>query len=562
MNSHVLIVLQYLVFVTLAADSASGGDRMRIVALSGDVAPGTSASTTFAGFISAPVVNNDGHTAFIGAIAGSGVNNSNRIGIWSEGGEGALSLVARTGEIAPGMGIGEQFTGWFGFGGGDTDRPVYLNNKGHIVFWSSLPNGGQGIWARAGADDLHQVVRAGNAAPGTESGVEFTGFNISEFLAFNDQDEVIFLGGLTGPSIDSSNNFGIWKSTNDGVLHLIARNGATAPGLGPGVVFNFRSFNFAVPAFNNKGSVVFKAPFMGPGVSIDSDSGIWKVTNEGGLSLQIREGDLAPGTTPGKFFSHFAEPTLNDQEQIAFVASLKESGTSLKESGTGIWVQSVEGDLEVVVLADDLALDAGPGIHFSRFGPLNGYSPMVLNKEGMVAFQAVLKGPNISPFAFHSRSLWKGRSDEGVSLVARQGDIAPGTLGAIFNEFDTFALNAKGQVAFLGSAGWHEGIWAEDTNGNLRLVAIEGQQINISDDAESPDFRTIRYLSFIAETGNSDGRKSGFNDVGQVAFRALFEEGGEGIFVWNVPEPSSIVLLLAGTVTLSVRNKRKWRKWV
>ncbi len=57
------------------------------------------------------------------------------------------------------------------------------------------------------------------------------------------------------------------------------------------------------------------------------------------------------------------------------------------------------------------------------------------------------------------------------------------------------------------------------------------------------DFRTISFLGFVSGTGNSDGRPSGFNNLGQLAFLASFTDGSSGIFVSNlvaVPEPSAL----------------------
>ena len=86
--------------------------------------------------------------------------------------------------------------------------------------------------------------------------------------------------------------------------------------------------------------------------------------------------------------------------------------------------------------------------------------------------------------------------------------------------------------------------------GNLRLIVRQGDTIDV-DDGPGIDLRTIRYLSvFSSNTGNDDGRGSGFNDLGQLAFKATFTDGATGIFVSDrvavIPEPSS--LLLAGLV--------------
>jgi hypothetical protein len=65
------------------------------------------------------------------------------------------------------------------------------------------------------------------------------------------------------------------------------------------------------------------------------------------------------------------------------------------------------------------------------------------------------------------------------------------------------------------------------------------------------DFRIIYSLDFIGGTGNGDGRPSGFNNRGQLAFHARFTDDSRGIFVSNVvaiPEPNSLLLLALGLV--------------
>jgi hypothetical protein len=47
------------------------------------------------------------------------------------------------------------------------------------------------------------------------------------------------------------------------------------------------------------------------------------------------------------------------------------------------------------------------------------------------------------------------------------------------------------------------------------------------------DFRTLSDLNFATASGNSDGRSSGFNNLGQLVFWASFTDGSQGVFVSN-----------------------------
>src|SRR5690606_27227964 len=75
---------------------------LELVALQGDRAPGTPDGVDFFQGYSLLGINSAGETAFLGVVAGNGVNQANREGIWSEGGGTGLRLVAREGDPAPG----------------------------------------------------------------------------------------------------------------------------------------------------------------------------------------------------------------------------------------------------------------------------------------------------------------------------------------------------------------------------------------------------------------------------------------------------------------------------
>jgi len=103
------------------------------------------------------------------------------------------------------------------------------------------------------------------------------------------------------------------------------------------------------------------------------------------------------------------------------------------------------------------------------------------------------------------------------------------------------------------------GIWATDRTGALQLIARTGDLLEVA----PGDFRTIidfaDFLDNYAGSGNSDGRPSGLNNLGQVAFGASFTDGASGIFVSNrvaVPEPSAISTILVGALCLNFHRRR------
>jgi hypothetical protein len=100
------------------------------------------------------------------------------------------------------------------------------------------------------------------------------------------------------------------------------------------------------------------------------------------------------------------------------------------------------------------------------------------------------------------------------------------------------------------------GIWATDHMGALQLIARTGDLLEVA----PADFRTIRELYFVAGASNSDGRPSGFNNLGQLAFWARFTDGTEGVFVSNrviTAEPASVALLALGLPLIVWRSSRR-----
>lgn len=490
----------------------------RTVALTGHAAPGAAAGLKHKNFLT-PSLNAAGHVAFAGKVSGSGVGELNDECLWSEGG-GELALIAREFDQAPGTSAGAQFDEFF-----DLELTLPLNSSGSTAFRIGLTGAGidpansAGLWV-GGAGDLPLVVRMGDAAPGVEAG---TLFGKPKQPALNDGGHVAFKCGLVGPTVTDANNAGIWSNAS-GTLALVARKG-NPTGMLPGIHFA----GLGDPVMNNAGHMAFLVDLGGAGVDDNNNDAIFAhVAN--GLTLVAREGDSAPGLA-AVLFGRLDEAVINHAGHVSFRSSLKGPGIT---SGDvyAMWVQRGV-SLEAVAVTGDSAPGTPPGTQFDQI-----LSEYVLNASGTVAFAANLAGIGVTNE--DSLGLWTA-GEEGLNLVARRGDTAPGTPpGMQFSDFVVRSIDASGHVLItarlLGSAVVSnvndQGIWAQDETGAVQLVARTGDTLEVA----PGDKRTIMALHVAETSGSEAGRPVGFNDAGQVAFRAEFTDGTEGIFVTIGPD--------------------------
>jgi hypothetical protein len=149
-------------------------------------------------------------------------------------------------------------------------------------------------------------------------------------------------------------------------------------------------------------------------------------------------------------------------------------------------------------------LFAGPGA-FPEIGIFPGFSSPSLNDAGEVAFSANLSGAGVT-----------AETDTGIftsgALVAREGDVAPGTGGSVFSAWPFSVLpmlNNAGEVAFrsnfAGAGGDGQAIFRSDT-----LVARTGDAVPGSGGAVLTGFLFSPQL----------------NDAGEVAFSAHLTGAG------------------------------------
>ena len=195
-----------------------------------------------------------------------------------------------------------------------------------------------------------------------------------------------------------------------------------------------------------------------------------------------------------------------------------------------------------------------PGTNGTFFQlPVDPFSVPVLNGQGRVAFTARVRGPGIDES--NDSGIWAQDADGQLRLIVREGDI-PQLFGP--NNFDLFGstiiLNNRGQLAFAAE----RGIWATDLQGKLQQIVRYGDMLPFHHGfTDSPADAPVLYAAMSGSTGNEEGLGTSFNDRGELAFYAYSQHNNTGIFLSKevaIPEPATLRLLIP--LALSLYRRR------
>lgn len=360
------------------------------------------------------------------------------------------------------------------------------------------------------------IALTGDAAPGT--GVHFS---ILFNSVINDAGQIAFLGILTGPDVDITNQRGIWITDASGTMELVARSGDPAPGADPGGNFD----GFETPRLNEAGQIAFFAFFTNPGVN---NIGIWVTDTVSGTPELVALTDTAaPGTNPAFTFGRIRPPVINDAGQTSFFGFLDDNG------GSGVWAtDAISGALVLIAREGEAA--PGTGANFGRV-----LGDAVLNGGGQAAFLSNLNGIGVDNS--NDRAIWVTDAVSGMpELVARSGDPVPGAgPGVDYGRLDTPVINDAGQIAFFSPL---IGTAVDGTNDQGIVVtdAVSGTRALAARSGDVAPGTGANFRSFTDPV---------LNEAGQTAFRGILTgpgvDGDNERGVWTTDAISGTPRLVA-----------------
>jgi len=378
-----------------------------------------------------------------------------------------LRTVVLSGDAVPGADAGVNFSGFASVVFNDADQTAFL---GDLTGAGVDDTNNRGVFSEGGGNGLEVVARTGSPVPDTIAGVNFSIFGAP---VLNSAGQTAFRAIVTGTEVNEGNSLGIFSEGGGSGLEIVARRGNAVPGTNAGLNFSVLT---SEPVLNNAGQTAFRGIVFGPGVDGTNNNAIFSEGRGNGPEIVAREGSPAPGTG-ANFEGDNNVVVLNDAGQTAFLELINGPGVVNLNNRFGIWSEGRGNGLELVARGGNAAPGTGDGVNFFVL------MDPVINSAGQTAFTGNLAGPGIR--ASNGSGIWSEGGGNGLELVVRAGDAAPGTsAGITFSAFRSVALNDAGQTAFRGVLGGFDpgvgafindfGVWSEGGGNGLELVAREG----------------------------------------------------------------------------------------
>ena len=511
-----------------------------IIAATDDPVPGVpGALFGGSGTFDSGVIDESGNVLFRGRMLGGGATLTSDRALFYGSDRSNLALVIRSGDPAPGL-TGVALQTATGNGPGGSPR---LSPDGEM-FWGSNLNG-TGITTTNDSaifvgtpGNFNILVQEGDTVPNT-SGAVFNSSvsNLShQPTGINRGGRVVFQATFTGGDVVGTANNAAWFTGTPGASEFANRKGDVLPS---GAVIGSLGF---VSQMNDSGQILLDASLsltVGTPPATSADNTILGIYTPGSGFAQIwREGDAAPGTVGAVFAGsvNTGATSFNRNGEVIMQCDLLNGDVVAGLNDRAVYIVSASG-MSMVLRRGDVA----PGTGGAEFDSINN-SSQYLNQYGQVAFQTSLRGAGVT--TANDTAIFAG-TPGALKLVMREGDAAPGTVGAtidnlsglpmLFNNQGQILTNVKtlgGDTTATNSSahyGWHEST-------GLTLV-IRGDDLITVSGAVTKNVSSFGGIQF----NNGDSSPLSFGKDGSFTMRVTFTDGTGMIVRAKLPTPLGVV---------------------
>jgi hypothetical protein len=354
-------------------------------------------------------------------------------------------------------------------------------------------------------------------------------------------------------------------------LQPVIRTNDAVPGLSSGEVWLGGAGSFSLAGIDTAGNVAIFGTLQGtnaspgPGGVNSANARCYFYGAPGSLNLFARDGAAGPTlANPNNWTNDAAggtaaglSPTLVMSGNGTILASsvLNGTGAVSNSNNSAFWTGSYNS--MQMVAQRGVTPAAMPGTSGAAFA--SNYSPALVNNSGQAIFSGSLTGGDTVSGTWSSGNLtndsgiWIGNASS-MSNVMREGDVAPGTGGAIFGDvsFPTTAINSSGSVAFktglrVGGPGTppvvnnsnNNGLWS-NAGGSLALVARASDSV--------PGAPGVSYGTSVSFASLSN---QAFSNSGRIMYDAALGAGSttadnEALMTWTPAGGASIVYRKGG----------------
>jgi hypothetical protein len=280
------------------------------------------------------------------------------------------------------------------------------------------------------------------------------------------------------------------------------------------------------------------------------------------------KGDFAANTAGAQFFN-FSTAIINDNDELAYRGVLQTGAGVTSASNDGIWTDDCDTPNNHFIVGREGTNAPGTG---SNFTGIVNTSNFQINNSDVVALRAQLTGAGVT--TANDFGIWTTAPGP-LTLVAREGDVAPGTGGAIFRTIGLPAQsdNASSDIYFKAEL-VNDGVTATIFNdtaifgyvgGSLTLIHREGDTTPVLPVGAGGPATTATYGQFLLEvTVSENGRlifSSNINGVPSNLNSALFTRflGTTAVIIQeDTPMPDALgvptAALISSFVTFGIND--------